>query len=179
VACLVLIVSGYQIPGGYEHIMFYLAYRLEYLTNDGKATSFATTCVKEKGTKANPCSFDQFLDYIADKTDRNTPKDFTATGKDFKDIPKVDASFAQKLLDKGLTGAVVPGRVLQGVGNSYDELFRKTGSYLASVSTHPKVLDDLKQECRDAIKAVLTARMSATTGDFEIKQKAITRIGEP
>ncbi|KAK2592628.1 hypothetical protein QQS21_009693 [Conoideocrella luteorostrata] len=163
--CLVVFATGFALPGAYERLYFYYAYRLEQLTG-GK--TIAPGC-----SKASPCSLKDFIQYI--QTDQKT-----VLLKTTEDLPNIEET-AKKIVDAGLTGEIAVNRVVTGISD-FSVLLKKVagiveGKMKASLHTNNKAneaerkkaqsdLDDIKTKIPEAVKGIVNARLESALLEF-------------
>ncbi|OAA44054.1 hypothetical protein BBO_04410 [Beauveria brongniartii RCEF 3172] len=86
--------AGYALPGAYERLYFYYAYRLGHMTNVNP--TIATGC---KGRKGALCGLNEFMEYAS-----KTSIKVSITTAGFPDVKKI----AEEIHAKGLNGQIEP-----------------------------------------------------------------------
>ncbi|OAA61500.1 hypothetical protein ISF_05579 [Cordyceps fumosorosea ARSEF 2679] len=106
--------AGYALPGAYERLYFYYAYRLDHLTSEKPI--IAVGC---KGKDGGLCGLNEFMEYISKKK---------VTASVTNDLhPEIEAT-AQKIFEKEeLTAQVEFKKVVQSAKNEYADVFKKVG----------------------------------------------------
>ncbi|KAL4903810.1 hypothetical protein BDW74DRAFT_34187 [Aspergillus multicolor] len=100
---LVAYVSAYAMPGAYERILYYYAYKLDCAINGEPKTV---------GARCGPnCSFNEFLSYI-DEDLRVSKTQLDITSDEFPDVDRT----AKKLESLDITGVYTPDTILPGKG---------------------------------------------------------------
>lgn len=106
--------TAYSTTGAYERLWYYYAYLVD--TDGGKtaATKIAPGCSSFMNTKGRkPCSFNEFIEYIA-RIEKDAPKpDFKVTNDLAPDLEET----AKLLQEKGLTGPYHNYRIREGINN--------------------------------------------------------------
>ncbi|KAK0657781.1 hypothetical protein B0T16DRAFT_488869 [Cercophora newfieldiana] len=132
-------VSAYDLYGGYERIIYYNAYRMDWGKTGGDTNrmSVGSGCVSKKGAKT-PCDLIEFVDYINVWSPLNQDKrpiklQGLPAGFDPLDMKPahVDA-VAKSLRNAGVTGAYDCVKVHKEVKgrNDVDGLFGKIGQFI-------------------------------------------------
>ncbi|OAQ64838.1 heat-labile enterotoxin, A chain [Pochonia chlamydosporia 170] len=162
VSGLAVLAAGYSTPGALERVYFYYAYRLDEMTGRAK---IAPGC----GKPGSPCSFDEFVKWIQN--------DKVATHITDEPFPPIDET-AKILSEKGLTGVINIGRVMNGIQNDYTVLLNKVGDVVTGkmeanlnienpTEAQLKELKDVRLKIMDAVKMVGNARVAATVTSFK------------
>ncbi|KAK5656634.1 hypothetical protein OQA88_4614 [Cercophora sp. LCS_1] len=124
-------VFSYDLYGGYERVIYYNAYRMDWGKSGGDATRMTIGSGCRKGTTA--CNFLEFVQYINKGGKmpvldmKNAPRDW-----DPVNMKKEHVDWAAKALrDADATGIYEANKIYKGLGrNDVDGLFRKVGGFI-------------------------------------------------
>lgn len=167
---IVAFAAGYAIPGAYERLYFYYAYRLDHFTGGGK---IATGC-----SKGDPCGLNEFIKFI---NEDKKAVDITA-----EEFPAIEET-AQKIFAAKSTGVIDTGRVFDGV-NDYTKLLEKVGKHVegklyATIKITPALLEKkgksnpgkTPEEIKDLLEAefenVKSKILESMTGIFNARME--------
>ncbi|RCI14227.1 hypothetical protein L249_6192 [Ophiocordyceps polyrhachis-furcata BCC 54312] len=148
--------AGFDVPGGWERLMFYHAYLIDCQTHDNKPTTMAP---KIKGSK----DLNEFIRFI-DNVPPETPVAVTKTR--FPDLPPLEET-AKNIIASGYTTPVAVGRVNTKVTSSnYDILIVRTGEFIYGQVELGRVDEKLVTATRKVISAVNVLRRQAAAKSF-------------
>ncbi|KAM3488459.1 hypothetical protein MY3957_008230 [Beauveria namnaoensis] len=160
-----VLAAGYSIPGSYERLYFYYAYRMDHLTSDKPI--IAPGC---KPSNGKICDLKDFLKFISQDNSKIESSIAAITH------PEVQAT-AKDIADKGLTGIIKVNKVVHNAKGDYANLFEKVGQRfvgkLADESPSKLTGEALKdfQDCRmkgyEALHSVFRERMRAAVDSFK------------
>ncbi|TPX07691.1 uncharacterized protein E0L32_010587 [Thyridium curvatum] len=124
---------------GYEAVMFYTIYRLDYFTN-------ANSLTLAKGCHPVPCNFDEFIKYISKTTF------YTGSGGKIKNLVDPDIDEARRVTDFPGNGPQrsKTDKTRRGYEGTYDQKLL-LGSKWEENLKHGDVIDrlaDIVQDCR-------------------------------
>ncbi|KID81025.1 Heat-labile enterotoxin, A chain [Metarhizium guizhouense ARSEF 977] len=156
--------AGYSLPGAYERMLYYNAYKLDKMAGGSK---IASGC-----SKSGICNFDDFIHFIEG---RKPGKVVAITPNEFPAIKQT----AQRLQDLGKTGPVLVGRIMNDA-QSYPDLLKKLGQRLEGLLTKSsgfehktlkgaeldKEVANIKSNIIESMKRVFDARFRATIDSF-------------
>ncbi|KAK0725664.1 hypothetical protein B0H67DRAFT_551173 [Lasiosphaeris hirsuta] len=146
-------VSAYDLYGGYERIIYYNAYRMDWGKSGGDAKRMTIGSGCSNGGK--PCDLLDFVKYI--NHDGKLPvldmKNAPA-GWDPLNMKADHVDWAAKALrDSGSTGIYEPNKIYKGVSrNDVDGLFRKVGEFISGAQAANGVPPNSVQCAQAAVK---------------------------
>ncbi|KAK0624070.1 hypothetical protein B0T14DRAFT_554063 [Immersiella caudata] len=169
-------VSAYDLYGGYERLIYYNAYRMDWAKTGGdKRMTIGGGCVSKKGA-GKPCNLLEFVEYINvwnSLTEGKRPLTSLPgmpANFDYEDIKKDDVGkLAIAMRNHGITGVYDCLKINKEVSgrNDVDGLFGKMGQFIAGAQHANGVPANAIESAKSAINVWADLRKWAMNAAFE------------